>query len=824
MSRRSGPAPAPLLLVLALAACAAPGGPAAVADPPAPVRHEIEDRGFDALHYSIALTLDARASRFDGAVEIVLLTTRRLERVVLDAADMTVLMVEAGGVPARFRHSGPRLTIELPEPVAAGRSATVRVEYRVEHPLGGVHFSLPAELGTAHVPQVYTQGEDERARFWLPCVDAPHERATHQIALTVPLSWETAAAGRQVGREAHPEESTATWRWEMDRPMPAYLFTFAAGPFVRVEDRWEDVPLIHWVEPEDVEAAKASFAATADVLAFLSDYTGVRYPYPKYGHVAVRDFPFGGMENVSVTTVTRGALRSAAEQELQPTWGLVAHEAAHQWFGDLVTCATWPHAWLNEGFATYFGNLYQRHAQGEQAFLLGYGGTLDGYLDACRDENLRALVKQEYRLPMDLFFDGTIYPGGASRLQLLRGMLGEDRFRAGIALYLQRNAFQSVTTDAFEAAMSEAAGRDLHGWFAQWVHSPGYPEVEVEWRLDGAGDARVALRQTQSARGVPQAFSFPLQVRWWEGDSWRVRDLEVDEREESWTLDLGAGFQGFLEVDPNAWVPARWTIVEAPDATRARAVHARSSRVRALACRDLAAAGDAAAAGALWEVALRDEQPGLRGEAAGLLRRLLDEEELPRFVAAWRAERTPAAKAAWWRAICGLQPAPAFAVELMRGVLEDPAAPAGDRAAALRGVAAALSGAELRALLEGWAADAGAPDALRLTAIGELGAALPDGATRGFLLPFCWKGNDTTLRSAALRALEHWLDGDPDADPGAASVVDAFRRALLSPSAVLRRAAAEGAAARPGLFVPELRELRLREPDARTRRVLEAGR
>ena len=167
---------------------------------------------------------------------------------------------------------------------------------------------------------------------------------------------------------------------------------------------------------------------------------------PKYAHVAVRDFPFGGMENVSATTVTRGAVRPAAEQAVQPTWGLVAHEAAHQWFGDVVTCATWPHIWLNEGFATYFTNLYQRHAEGEDAFLYGYGRTLDAYLDACRGERRRALVKHEYRLPMDLFFDGPIYPGGASRLQMLRGMLGESEFRAGIALYLKRNQYQSVTT------------------------------------------------------------------------------------------------------------------------------------------------------------------------------------------------------------------------------------------------------------------------------------------------------------------------------------------------------------------------------------------
>jgi aminopeptidase N len=808
-------------LLAALAACAAPAPPAAVQEPDAPRRHELEDRGFDALHYKIALTLPGDSARLDGEVEMILLSTRELERVALDAADLTVLAAEAGGLPAQFRHAGPRLVIELPEPLPAGRTTTVRVEYRVERPLGGVHFSLPQELGTQHVPQVFTQGEDERTRFWLPCVDAPHERATHELSLTVPLSWETVAAGRMVGRETHPESSTATVRWTMEQPMPAYLFTFAAGPFVRVEDRWEDVAITHYVEPQDAEAARASFASTPEVLGFLSDYTGFRYPFPKYAHVAVRDFPFGGMENVSATTVTRGAVRPAAEQAVQPTWGLVAHEAAHQWFGDVVTCATWPHIWLNEGFATYFTNLYQRHAEGEDAFLYGYGRTLDAYLDACRGERRRALVKYEYRLPMDLFFDGTIYPGGASRLQMLRGLLGESEFRAGIALYLQRNQYQSVTTDALEAAMSEAAGQDLRPWFAQWVHAPGYPELTVAWRLDEAGDARVELAQTQSGGGTPQVFHFDFDVRWWEGDSWRVRTLEVDERTESWTLDLGAEFTGFLEFDPSAWVAARWSVQESGAATRARAVHARSPRVRALACRDLAASGDAAAVGVLWEVARRDRLAALRAECAGLLERFTTTEDVPQLVAAWRAEREPAARSAWWRVVCR-HGGDAFARDLMTQLLQDGAALVQDRAAALRGLASAGDGAAGASLLRTHVEDAGLPEGLRLAAIEALAGAHPDATTRGVLLPLSWKGNDTPVRAAALRGLARWLAEDA-ADPGVAAVVDSFRMALLSPSAVLRRAAVEGAGAHPRWFQGEIQELLQREPDARIRRALESA-
>ncbi|MDA1259304.1 MAG: M1 family metallopeptidase [Planctomycetota bacterium] len=812
-----------LALLMPLAACAVPTVHPAVEEPAEARRHEIEDRGFDALHYRIALNIPGDSARFDGAVDLILLSKRQLDRVVLDAADMTITSAQADGVAAKFRHTGPRLVIELPAPLPAGRSTTVRVEYHVENPLGGAHFSLPQELGTQHVPQVFTQGEDERARFWLPCVDSPHERATHEISLTVPLSWETIAAGRQVERETHPETSTATAHWTMEQPMPAYLFTFAAGPFVRVEDRWEDVTITHYVEPQDADAARASFASTPDVLGFFSDYTGFRYPYSKYAHVAVRDFPFGGMENVSATTVTRGALHSAAEQAVHPTWGLVAHEAAHQWFGDLVTSATWPHIWLNEGFATYFGNLYQRHAEGEDAFLYGYGRTLDGYLNACRGENLRALVKHEYRLPMDLFFDGTVYPGGASRLHLLNGMLGEEQFRAGILLYLQRNQFQSVTTDAFEAAMSQAARRDLGPWFKQWVYAPGYPELEVSWRLDAYGDAKVELKQVQSGRGTPEVFNFLLEVQWWEGTGMHVQKVEVDERTESWTFDLGEDFTGFLEFDSSAWIPASWSVHETGASTRARAMYAGSPRVRALACRDLAAAGDAAAVGVLWEVAKRDALPALRAESVGLLDRFVGAEDVAQLVAAWRAESVPSVRSAWWRSICRFGEVKA-AHDRMSEVLYSKSALAQDRAAALRGVAAAAEELARVSLLRSFAKDVEAPETVRLAAIRQLAASFPGAETRGFLLPMTWKGNDTTLRAAALGALEPWLAEDPKQDPAVASVVDSYRIALLSPSAVLRRTAAKGAGLYPQHFGPQIRELMEREPDTRIRRLLEGVR
>lgn len=819
MRRNFAIAAAALCALLALGACAAPASDnSQVNDPAAPQRHSIEDRGYDALHYRLEIQIPGDRPSFTGQTTIELAATRPLREIVLDAADMFVRRVTVGGAEAEFVHAGGRLTIKPRRELTAGQEVLVRVSYDVDDPVAGLHFSLPGGSGVrGAMPQVFSQGEDVRARHWFPCFDAPHERASHEVVATVPANWEVIAAGRQTGRVV--SGNSATVSWSMPEAMPAYLFTLAAGPFAKVEDRWQDVTITHYVEPGDVEAARASFARTADVLGFISEYTGYRYPFPKYAHVAVRDFPFGGMENVSATTVTRGAVQRASDNP-EGAWGLVAHEAAHQWFGDVVTCSSWPHIWLNEGFATYFTQLYQQHAFGEQAFLYGMGGTLDGYLRACSGPNLRALVKEEYRMPMDLFFDGTVYPGGASRLQLLRGVVGEEKFRAGIKAYLLRNAFKSVSTEAFEAAMSESAGVDLGPWFEQWVLAPGYPEVEVTWRAAGGGDATVEVRQTQDGADVPQAFAFPLEIRWWDGATPRLQRFEVDEREESFTLDLNANFTGFLEIDPNVWVPAAWTVREEPGATMTRARKAGSARVRALACRDLAARGGESAIEVLFEAALQDPLPALRAEAANLVGGLLLDTEVLHLQEAYAAEQDPAVREAWWRQLSRFA-AQDSVHDAMRQKWTDRRASAGEREAALTGLAGAMPPEDARALLAQTALDPNEPERLRIAAVGLLAQKMPDGATRGTLLPLSWSGVETPLRAAALRALRPWLAEASPSDPASMSVVDSYRQALRSPSAVLRRTAAEGAGAHPRWFGREIEDLLARDPDTRIRRLLE---
>jgi len=824
-------------LLLTFGTCVVPPR-AALEIPEFPIAHPVQDAGYDVLSYDLDIKLHPTRPRFEGTTTVHFVTTRPVDTITLDASDMEILEV----TPATaWHHQGGHLELPLGEVLPAGVVRSVTIRYRAA-PLGGMHFALPQEDGLNHIPQLFTQGEDIRARFWFPCHDEPWDRASHTLKVTMPRSWISVAAGRRTARKVLEDGLQVQESWQMDRDMPTYLFTLAAGPFLVLEDEWEGTALWYVGEPEDAELLRASFAETAPVLHFFSDYTGFRYPYAKYAQVAVRDFPFGGMENVSATTVTRNALHPQDEQERQPTWGLVAHEAAHQWFGDTVTCETWAHAWLNEGFASYFTLLYRRERNGEEDFRAAMGDTIDGYLRACQGQKLRPLVKDSFRLPMDIFFDGTIYPGGASRLQLLRGLLGEDVFREGIRLYLEQHAFQPVVSQDLRAAMEQASGRNLHAWFATWVEASGYPTLDIMARESPDGIVLDVTQMQSTAGGVPSFFPLPLDVRWSDGGEWKQERFVMHEDAASFIVPVDDDYDGFLILDPDVLLPAKLIEHDGLDALRLRATHSDRSRDRILALRRLAAdyGKDPTVVEFLWQRAQADAVPAVRRKAIASLRQCRGFGLDPlRSYRAWQEEEDQTVQLDWWRALCtvvgkrfedgeqgGSAKLRTEAMSWMQASLHNADRSEQGRLSALRAWSSALAPAQRRAALEPWLSPE-QPAKLRVAAIDALHAwARKDSNVaselRHRVLGMSWKGEPTVVRQAALRLLADGLVLIEPAHPSAfdQSVLDTFDKALLSWNAILRRSAVTLIAPRPELFPTAIAELQRREPDARVRQIL----
>jgi aminopeptidase N len=343
----------------------------------------------------------------------------------------------------------------------------------------------------------------------------------------------------------------------MTTPHPSYLMTLVAGALDTKYGDWNGLPLIYSAPEGLGERLLPSLDATAGALEFLTEITGRRYPYTKYGQACVENFPFGGMENISATTLTATTLRDEHGLVDRNNNGLVVHEAAHQWFGDLLTCADWSHIWLNEGFATYMNLLYIERTEGQDAFRVAMRDTQETYLMHDAGETRRPIVTTTWIDPIDIFFGGHTYQGGASRLHLLRYVLGDDAFFRGVRMYVGRNAGRGVVTDDLRAAMEEASGQDLEGFFDQWLYSAGFPEFNMHWRYDESRErVLVTVNQEHSVEGVRSVFETPVDIEVRTASGAVTHRAEVTRRRQIFEFPSKEA-PTWVRFDKGGWLPAR---------------------------------------------------------------------------------------------------------------------------------------------------------------------------------------------------------------------------------------------------------------------------
>ncbi len=517
-------------------------------------RHLPRTEPVDAEHYSLDLRLFPQERRLEGTCTVSFVAREAgVSWIDLDLLELDVSSVrEVGGGDLQFRQSAGRLRVELGRELAQGELCAIQVDYS-GRPVKGLWF---VEDGEGEVYQVFTQGECIDARAWYPCLDYPADRATSELRVELPGGWTSIAAGERI--DSGESGGRHFEHWRMSTPHSTYLTTLCAGELHTLEGDWDGIPLSFHADERFAEWMPASFEQTDEVLGFLSEATGRRYPYAKYAQTCVANFPFGGMENISATTLTESTLGDARSQRDGDSHGLVAHEAAHQWFGDLLTCADWSHIWLNEGFATYFTLLYLEHSRGADEFRAAMRDTQSSYTGADIGQNRRPTVHDVYRDPMDLFFGGQAYPGGASRLHYLRYFLGDELFFAGIRRYVADNEGRSVETDDLRRALESVSGQDLSQVFAQWFYRAGYPELEVDWSWDEPrGLVVLEVDQVQRTdQGTPKVFRFDVPVELRVGAERQVVRLSIDERSE--VFELPASEEPvWVRFDKFGWLPAR---------------------------------------------------------------------------------------------------------------------------------------------------------------------------------------------------------------------------------------------------------------------------
>ncbi|MGE5360122.1 MAG: M1 family aminopeptidase [Bacteroidales bacterium] len=497
-----------LVLVLALW-CVVPAAAGQQVDWSRKARQSERSRTYDALHYRIVIRLDLEQKSFEGRATVSLTSLREgLQEVVLDAEEFTVSRVVSDwGEPLAFEQSPTQLTVRMKRPLKLGETRSFTCDYKGTGPKVGLRF---VSASGANPAMVFSDSWPDHVHHWFPCFDYPNDKATSEIVATVKSGLKVAANGRLLGVVEDQAAGTVTYDWSQDLPHSTYLIFLAAAPYVVVHDSYKSMPVDYWVFPNDAEKAMPTYGKTPKMIEFFNRTFGFDYPWQKYDQISVPSG--GGAESTSATAMTAGIMVDAKQERDFPAIGIVSHELAHQWWGDLITLRSWAHTWMNESFGTYSDYLYHRYEMGEDEGALNLQGKLNAYLREAKTKYVRPIVTDRYDQPGDMF-DSHTYPKGALVLHMLRNLLGDEQFFLVLKRFLHAYAFQPVDTSDFIRTVKDVTGRNLDWFFDQWLFAPGHPVFDVRGEWDPARKVvvlRVAQVQDYS-RGIP-VFKAPVAI------------------------------------------------------------------------------------------------------------------------------------------------------------------------------------------------------------------------------------------------------------------------------------------------------------------------
>ena len=409
---------------------------------------------FDVLHYDAQVEPDIANKSITGKVLIQLVSTvTQLKAIDLDCGELTIDSVRESGAPQKFVRNGQRLHILLLRPAKAQEKREIEIEYHGT-PRRGIRFFPDRE-------QVYTVFSTSQ---WLVCVDAPDDKATLRMKVILPANLKMVGNGRFVGPRAFTGPKVAH-EWLQEIPVPTYIFGFVAGPFSTVTEKSGRLELRYLSKQFSADQLRRIFRDTADMISFYEERSGVRYADATYSQVLAAGRVDQEMSSFTVIHETYGDEVLKNERDV---W-LSAHELAHQWWGNMVTCRDWNHFWLNEGIATFMAAAYKEHRFGRDEYLREIESNRVAYQKVHDLGKDRSLVFPDWNHPSSE--DRTlVYDKGSYVLHLLRRELGERAFWAGMKLYTQKYFGKSVTTPDFQKMMEQASGRDLKQFFAKWIY------------------------------------------------------------------------------------------------------------------------------------------------------------------------------------------------------------------------------------------------------------------------------------------------------------------------------------------------------------------
>ena len=492
-------------------------------------------KDYDLQHSKIALKFDLDQKKVIGDVtHTVSILKEGTEKIWFDSVGLTIQSVTVNKSAAKFESNETRLIVPLPGAAKTGQKFDIEIKYEGK-PSKGLYFILPDKDYPERPKQIWTQGESEDTRYYLPTYDYPNDRLTTETVLTVPASWITVANGKLIGVN-DAGNGNKTWTWRESLPSSTYLITVVAGEFDEVKQTWRGIPVTYYAPKGRGDRLKVNYSRTPQMLEFFSKRLGVDYPWEKYAQSMVDDFVAGGMENSSATTNTSTSL---THERLAPefTTGedpLISHELGHQWFGDLVTCKDWGNIWLNEGFATFMERIWVEHNfPKDQIEYELWNDARDWFENPGLYE--KPIVRHDFDDSSE--FDGNAYNKGGWVLFMLRHQLGDEAFYAGLKRYLEVNRGKNVVTADLTKAVEEATHVSVDQFFTQWIYGAGAPKFDLSYTYDDAKhQILLKVKQTQKIEGRVGVFHVPADVEIATASGAKTYPIKVDKAEETYSL------------------------------------------------------------------------------------------------------------------------------------------------------------------------------------------------------------------------------------------------------------------------------------------------
>jgi len=524
-----------------------------------------ETKKFDLVHTSLNVKFNWEKAHLYGKADLVLVPYFYPQKqLVLDARGMDIHKVERiedlmGDMISELIYhdlkytyeDSLKLVIDLDKEFTRNDTIIIHIDYTSkpnELEQGG-SAAIKSDKGLYFINekgedkekpmQIWTQGETEANSAWFPTIDAPNQKMTQDIAITVADKYKTLSNGVLMSSRENGD-GTRTDYWEHKKPHAPYLVMMAIGDYAVVKDTWEGIDVDYYVEHKYEPYAKDIFGLTPEMMTFYSEKLGVKYPWSKYSQVVVRDYVSGAMENT--TAVIFGEYAQQTKREMidgSASEDVIAHELFHHWFGDLVTCESWANLPLNESFATYGEVLWREYKYGDDKAAEGLQNDLKSYLAEVKDGNHKQMVRFGYDNKEDMF-DRHSYQKGGRILHMLRNYMGDDAFFTALKFYLEENKYTDVEMHQLRLACEKIIGEDLSWFFNQWFYSKGHPVLDITYDYsDSLKTQTVTVVQLQDF-SVSPVFKLPVKIDIYVDGKVQTKKVVIDKVSNEFTFDVSA--------------------------------------------------------------------------------------------------------------------------------------------------------------------------------------------------------------------------------------------------------------------------------------------